>query len=64
MAILPATKPQMAKMRTTPTTAKTTHTHTETPESEVGVTSPPELSLSSPGTVVEFSLTFSTVSSS
>jgi len=55
----------MAKTRTTPRTAKTTHTQTETPLSDVGVTSPPGLvPLSSPGTVVEFSYTEFTVSSS
>jgi hypothetical protein len=55
----------MAKTSTTPRTAKTTHTQTETPESSVfGVTSPPLSSLSSPGTTVEFSLTASTVAAS
>jgi len=52
----------MAKMRTTPRTAKTTHTQTETPESSgVGVGVSPPLSASSPGTVVEDSSTASTV---
>jgi hypothetical protein len=54
----------MAKIRTTPRTAKTTQTQTETPDSVVGVTSPPELPLSSPGTTVLFSLTPSTVEAS
>jgi len=51
-------------MRTTPRTAKTTHTQTETPESSVGVTSPPLSPLSSPGTSTLFSLTLSTVEAS
>lgn len=52
----------MAKMRTTPRTAKTTQTQTETPESSVfGVGVSPPLSASSPGTVVDDSSTLSTV---
>jgi len=60
-ATLPAIKPQMAKTRTTPRTAKTTQTQTETPLSEGFGVSPPLSSVSSPGTTVEFSLTASTV---
>jgi len=56
----------MAKTRTTPRTAKTTHTQTETPLSVagVGVSGLTGSTGSSPGTSVEFSLTLSTVFSS
>jgi len=55
----------MAKTRTIPRTAKTTHTQTETPLSDDGVGSTGLVPFpSSPGTEVEFSLTLFTVSSS